>query len=248
MKIVLSTDSLRGYGLNRVFQFARDAGFDGLDLQITPKDFDTQNPDYIKELINGYSLPVVTVQAPEKSGEKKILEYIEFTKAIGAKILILQAPKIFEIKLTSWLKNEIPKIRKGERISIAMENAPATMLLGIFPEHAMNNISELIKFKHICLDTGRTVERKEDLIVTLKKLIKYLVHIHISNVKKGQGGHLPEDGLLPMESFLTKLSEEGYKGSLSLKVNPKHLSIGNDEAVLKSLKGSIEFCKKYIEQ
>lgn len=248
MKIVLSTDSLRGYGLNRIFEFAKTAGFEGVDLQIMPKDYDTQDADYVNELVKEYGMPIIAVQAPENSGEKKIMEYIEFTKKVDAKILILQAPKIYEVKLTNWLKNEVPKIRKDERISIAMENAPATTILGIFPEHAMNNLEELKKFKHACLDTGRTLDRKEDLIVTLKKLMKFLVHIHISNVKKGLGGHLPQDGLLPMESFLTKLTEEGYKGALSIKVNPKFIKIGDDETVLKSLKDSIEFCQKYLSK
>lgn len=246
MKIVLSTDSLRGYGLNRVFEFAKDAGFDGVDLQIIEKDFDTKNAHYLNELIDEFGVQVVSVQAPENSGQKKIREYIDLTKEIGAKILILQSPKVYEVKLTNWLKNEVPKIRKEERISIAMENAPATTILGIFPEHSMNNLAELKKFKHACLDTGRTVDKKEDLITTLKKMMKYLVHIHISNVRKGRGGYPPHDGLLPMESFLTKLTEEGYKGALSIKVNPKYLQIGDDEAVLKSLKDSIAFCKKYL--
>ena len=248
MKIVLSTDSLKGYGLNRVFEFAKDAGFDGIDLQIVTKDFDTQNAEYLKELSDEFKLPITAIQAPSKTSKKKLLEYIRLTKEVGAKILIIQAPKVYNVKLTAWLKTEVPKIRKNEKISIALENAPATTILGFIPEHSMNNLSELKKFKHACLDTSRTAARKEDLIATLKKLMKYLVHIHISNVKKGRGGHLPHDGILPLESFLTKLSADDYKGSLSLKVKPKYLQIGKDDQVLKSLKDSIEYCKKYLSK
>ncbi|MBT6068776.1 sugar phosphate isomerase/epimerase [Candidatus Peregrinibacteria bacterium] len=246
MKILLSTDSLKGYGLNRVFEFAKDAGFDGIDLQIEPKDFDTQNAEYLKELEQEYGLQVISIQTPKNANKKKILEYVELTKIVGAKILILQAPKVFNIKFTTWLKTEVPKIRKKESISIALENAPATTLFGFIPEHAMNNLAELKKFKHACLDTSRTADRKEDLIVTLKKLMKYLVHVHISNVKKGRGGHLPNDGILPMESFLTKLSEEDYKGAISIKVKPKYLKIGQDEELAKQLQDSIAYCKKYL--
>lgn len=247
MKIVLSTDSIKGYGLNRVFEFAKDAGFDGIDLQIDKKNFDTQDPDYLQELEKEFGIEIVSVQAPAKSSKKKILEYIELTKAIGAKILILQAPKVYDVKMATWLKTEVPKIRKKENISIALENAPATTILGFIPEHAMNNLSELKKFKHACLDTSRTVDRKEDLIVTLKKLMKYLVHVHVSNVKKGRGGHLPGDGILPIESFLTKLAEEGYKGAISFKLNPKYLKKDDEEELIKQLKDSIAYCKKYLK-
>ena len=48
--LTLSTDSLKGYGLNRIFEFAKDADFDGIDLAVDPTVLDTQNSGYIKEL------------------------------------------------------------------------------------------------------------------------------------------------------------------------------------------------------
>lgn len=248
MDIVLSTDSVRGYGLNRIFEFAKESGFDGIDLQIDTRNYDTQNAEYLNKLQKEYGLQIVSVQAPSSSSKKKILEYIKLTKAIGSKILIIQAPKVYEIKMTKWLRTEIPKIRKKEKISIALENAPATTILGFIPEHAMNNLTELKKFKHACLDTSRTADRKEDLIVTLKKLMKYLVHIHVSNVHRGRGGHLPQNGILPLESFLTKLSEEEYQGAISIKANPRYVHSDDEDSMTKELKESIKYCKKYLNK
>ncbi len=246
MKITLSTDTLRGYGLNRIFSLAKEAGFDGVDLDIDPKSVDTQNAVYLNKLQKEYGLPILALEVPEGSAHKKILECIELANKIGCKVIIVQAPRIFDVKLATWYRAEIPKIRKDEGISIALENAPATTIFGFIPEHAMNNLAELQKFKHACLATDRIVERKEDLIITLKKLMKFLVHIHLANVSKGRGGQLPHNGILPMESFLTKLSEEGYRGAVSIKANSKFLAIGDDEEIVKQLKDSIEYCAKYL--
>lgn len=248
MNISLSTDTLKGYGLNRIFELAKKCGFDGIDLDIDLRSVDTQNASYLNDLQKKSGLPIVAITAPDGINHKKILELIRLTKDIGCKILILQSPKIFDVKLISWYHNEIPKLRKTEDISIALENSNSSTLLGFIPEHALNNLGELQKFKHACLATDRVVEKKEDLIITTKKLLKFLVHIHLSNVNKGRGGQLPEIGNLPMESFLTKIVQDGYKGGMSIRASSKYLPIGNDDEIIAKLSHSIEYCRKYLEK
>jgi len=63
--LALSTDSLNGYGLNRIFAFAKEAGYEGLDLYISQKLYDTQNAEYIKNLTAEYKIPIVAMQLPD---------------------------------------------------------------------------------------------------------------------------------------------------------------------------------------
>ena len=42
--LTLSTDSLKGYGINRIFQLVKEAGLDVRDIVIDPKNYDTLNP------------------------------------------------------------------------------------------------------------------------------------------------------------------------------------------------------------
>lgn len=242
--IVLSSDSLRGYGLNRIFQLIQKAGFDGVDLFIDPKDFDTQDSDYIKSLIDQYQLPVISLQTPMNATAKTIIHAVNMAKELGTKVVIVQPPKMFNFKYIKWLTNEVPKIRQREDISIALENAPSDMFLGIIPEHALNNLNELRKFKHAALDTTRVAQKKDDLIRVYHILRKYLVHVHISNVKKGKGYAMPDEGILPLESFFTKLKQEGYRGAISFKIHPKFLQAGDETKVLKNLAE----CKKFYQE
>ena len=74
-------------------------------------------------------------------------------------------------------------------------------------------------------------------------LRKYLVHVHVSNVRRGKGYQMPVEGVLPLESFLTKLKQDGFKGAVSFKIHPKFFKVGDDEKVKKSL----ATCKKFFE-
>ena len=68
--------------------------------------------------------------------------------------------------------------------------------------------------------------------------------MHISNVKKGKGYALPGEGILPLESLLTKLKQEGYRGAISFKIHPKFLHAEDHEQVMKNLAS----CKKFYEE
>ena len=69
MFLTLSTETLKGYGLNRIFQFAKEAGFDGIDLAMDTSEYDTLNADYIKQLIEATGLPIVSIQTPKKTSQ-----------------------------------------------------------------------------------------------------------------------------------------------------------------------------------
>jgi sugar phosphate isomerase/epimerase len=243
--LALSTDSLNGYGLNRIFQFAKEAGYDGIDLAMSDKNFDSQNAEYVQSLSIKYGLPILAVQLADAT-PKRLENAVELAKIVKTKVVIIQPPRILNFKQAAWLKKEVPKIRTKENISIALENAPDDLILGIIPKHAMNNLIEMKKFKHAAIDTTRIAIKRQDLIRVYKSLQKFLVHIHLSNVKGSKKYYLPEDGILPLESFLTKLSQDKFPGTISIKVNPKFLSAGDDEKLMKHLKETKEFYEKFF--
>lgn len=246
--LVLCTDTLKGYGLNRIFEFAKEAGYDGIDLQMDFRNFDTLDKNYVKRLSESTGVPVKCVSADVNASSKEVLDAVDIAKLLDAKVVIVQSPKILNFKYATWLKTEVPKIREREKISIALENAPASTLLGFIPEHSMANITEMKKFKHACLDTSRVAEKHQDLIRTYGILRKYLVHIHISNVFKGKKYYRLEEGILPLESFLTKLKQDDYQGYISVKVSPKFIQAGEDDKMIKHLKDFKDFYTNYFDK
>ena len=116
--LLLCTESLRGYGLNRIFELAKQANYDGLDLSVDFGEFDTYNTEYLKKLIKESGMPVHAVSAPQQIATKRIQDIVVMAKEIGAKVVVLQPPKILDFKMTGWMKKEIPKLREKYFISI----------------------------------------------------------------------------------------------------------------------------------
>lgn len=244
--ILLSTDSLRGYGLNRIFELTKEAGYDGIDLSVDFGQFDSYNTAYLKKLSEEYQLPIHAISAPKEIAGKRIEELVIMAKAVNAKVVVLQPPKILDFKLASWLKREVPRLREKEFISIALENAPAGTFLGFIPEHAMADTEELKKFKHISLDTARIGENRKDLMRAYLSFKKYLVHVHFSNLYHGKKYAPPGEGIMPLESFLTKLKQDRYPGAISIKILPKFLHAGEDEKVIEELGKTKKYYDKYF--
>ena len=63
---LLSTDTLWWYGLDLIFQTAKEQWYDGIDLAMW-KNFDAWQLAYVQELINKYDIPVEVVQISNKA-------------------------------------------------------------------------------------------------------------------------------------------------------------------------------------
>ncbi len=244
--LTLSSGSLTRYGLHRIFRFAKSAGYDGIDIEMS-KVCDTSDADYLKELVAETGMPIVTLILPPLTGKKDgVIKYIELSKEIGASIIALSPPKLFDFEYTQWLKNELPGLRKREKLKIALINAAASRMFGFLPEHAMNSPSDMKRFREVALDTSNVFSMKEDLIRLYEKLKNEIVHIFLSNVRGGKDHMLPMEGSLPLESFLTKLKKNGYTGAFSIRVNGKELGEGNETKVINHLTKAKEFVDQYF--
>ena len=61
--ILLSTGSLYTYGLARVFEFAAEAGFDGVEVLVDGR-WDSRDPSYLGRLSRQYGLPIAVLHSP----------------------------------------------------------------------------------------------------------------------------------------------------------------------------------------
>lgn len=95
-KCLLSTDSLSGYGLDLVFQTAKQQGYDGLDLAMR-KNFDARQIEYVVELSKKYRIQVEVVQTSRNINLKEMNQAVELARAVGAKVIAINAPEFFNI-------------------------------------------------------------------------------------------------------------------------------------------------------
>jgi sugar phosphate isomerase/epimerase len=244
--LALHTDSLQKYGLNRIFEFAKAAGFDGVEIGVTKANYDTQNAEYIKKLCNEYSLPVFSLHVPQAGGQKSVEHVIAMAEYLNCPTIVITPPKLLDFKFSHWLKKEVPKLRKKKKIHIALANASGETVLGFLPARTLNNVSDLKKFGMVCLDTSSMVSKKWDLIRIYEHLKKLVVHVQLSNVRRHKEYSLPNEGILPIESFLRKLKKNKYEGVISILVRPVELSAGDDAKVVRKLKKVKAFVEEFL--
>lgn len=245
--ITLHTASLGQYGLNRIFEFVAAAGYDGIEIAVDKNNFDTQNAEYIKKLSEEYKVPVIALHTPSNGGKKAVEHVIEMASFLKANVIVISPPKLTDFRFTRWLKKEIPNLRKKKKIQITLANGGGDTLFGFLPAKALNNKADLKSFGAVTIDTSMVASKKEDLIRFYESLKKMVNHVHLSNVHQHKEYSMPEEGILPLESFIKKLKNNDYKGAISLKVRPSELIAGDDEEVVKKLKSAKEFIEKYLK-
>ena len=244
---LLSTDCLKGYGLNRIFRFAKEAGIDGIELGMDVRRFDTQNADYLNELQKEYDLPIRVVKTFPNSTIRQSEMVLEIAKDVGAEVVVLDPPRFFDFKYKEWMKKQVPLLRKKYGFKIALMNGSSEYVWGIIPGRAMTSMVDLQNFKEVCLNISHLYEKKMDLMRAYELIKSHLVHVHLSNVFRGKEKSLLNDGIMPLESFLTKLKKDTYAFDISLLVSPTALAAGDDKIVTRSLKQSKAFVDRYLK-
>ncbi len=246
--IALHTNSLRKYGLNRIFEFAKKADYDGIEIAVDKNNYDTQNAEYIKKLSEKFKLPILALHSPVNGTAKSVKHVVEMAVFLKCPIVVITPPKLLDFKFINWLKKETPILRKKKHIQIALINAPGKTMFGFLPDRAMNNLSDLKKFGMAALDTSSASSKKwGNLMTVYNHLKKLLTHVHLSNINKHKEYALPNKGILPLESFLKKLKLNNYKGSISIRVRPSELSAGDDEKVIAKLKKIKSFVDEFYK-
>lgn len=246
--IILSTDSLKWYGLHRAFLIAKKSWFDWVDLSIDLSNFDTLDLDYIKKLSEEIWIKVLSITAPwDKITEELVDKILAIWASLETKVITFFPPH-FADKDISWYKEYLPKIKKSENLSIAIENVEAKFLFFIIP--ARKN-SSLIEIKKITWDTSFNLSNSEDITKDANFLWDSIKNIYLSDTiweKKWLllGTSAWETSNLPIESLLMKLKANHYDWLFTIKINPNELWVWDEEKVIKNLKFCIWYIEKYF--
>ncbi len=115
--IALSTGSLYSYGLNRAFDLAARAGFDGVEVLVDQR-WDTRQPDYLASLQRLHGIPIVSLHSPFVAGVQgwehdqlnRLKRTVELAARLGAPHVVAHLPYRFAyvwINATSLLDKPI---------------------------------------------------------------------------------------------------------------------------------------------
>jgi hypothetical protein len=243
--IAISSGSLKGYGLHKIFMLAQQAGFDAITLDVQLNEFDTLDAGYLCELSRQFSLPIISVQAFERKMDFEWLQkLIAISQSVGASVLHLYPPHRLDKEIT-WFTQSLPSMApelKKAGLTLSVMNVEPKTILFFIPEYKDATLAAIKKV------TGSTTlsvsqvnpETGIDLMKTYTLLSSTLAHVIVSDTMGNKVDLLPGTGEMPLESFLAKCRSK-FSGDYTLRIAPKELRLGNDQELLGQLRQAREF-------
>lgn len=245
--LILSTDSLRGYSLDHTFQIIARAGLDGAEVSVRADDFDSYDADYLNAISQRHGVKIAAVSSNIGLSKSRAEKLVKLAAEVGASVVALTAPDLFDYDYKKWLTEEMRQLRKKTQMHIAMTNAPAETVLGFMPKYGLTSLVDLKQFPDLALDTSNVASRGQNLLEIYAALKENLVHVHLANAAGSRQHQLLRNGNLPLESLLTRLARDGYAGALSLKLEPAALGSGDPDRILENLADCKAFVEKYFK-
>lgn len=250
--LLLSTSTLVWYGLHRIFDMAKTANYDGIDLALDFQFYDFWDAEYIKSLQKLYNLPVRSVRAPIKDmSTKHTHAIIKLSEIIGAKSLTFAPPYIMD-KDTKWFW-ELQKLQAHSELDICVQNVEAKFLFFVIPEYRNANLE---KIKSI---TGSTsldlvaIENASNMDILRAQAIfgSSMKNVYLADKEANKKSIMPGRATgwlsyLPLESFLMKLCAIDYAGNIIIKIDPYFIGAGDFQEVMKNLESVRAYYKKYF--
>jgi sugar phosphate isomerase/epimerase len=248
--LLLSTSSLSGYWLHKIFYLAKQAHYDAIDLSVSFDQFDTYDSEYIDLLARGVNIPVRSITAPEKKLNKKQFDQILMLASdLGVGIVNIHPPHRLE-KEKTWFGEYLQSVaQKYPNIVINIVNAPPKTWLFLISEYGDARPETIKKMtSHTALSiTNVDPSSGVDLMKTFVLLGSTMGFIYLSDKTEEDTWLFPGEGTMPLESLLIKLSDIDYTGDFALSVDPRVISAGDDATVIKRLEQAHAFLGKYFQ-
>lgn len=255
IRIGLSTSSVYPMTVTEAFAVAADLGYDGVEVMITGER-ETQDVDHIRDMVEHYQLPVISLHAPTllvtprvlgKNHWRKLLATCEMAKSVGATTVVVHPPFRWQGGYAHNFEAGVRRVSRGTGVTLAVEN--------MFPWRA--GVRELMiylphwdpvpqDYDAVTVDFSHAATAGADVMDMIRRLGPRLKHIHLTD---GAGSvkdeHLvPGRGTMPVAESLRYLAEHNWDGDVVVEVNTRFAAstAKRDDMLLESL----EFAKRHL--
>ena len=249
-KLLLSSDTLTGYGLDFVFQTAKDLWFDGIDLAMR-KNFDSRNSQYVVKLQKDHGINIYSIQLSDNCNIKELNQAIELSSQTWCKVITINSPKFFNMSSYRFLDGNLEKFRQSYpdiKFSIINPTKESFFALPIPKFHFSNMIDIIKNYKcYLWLDiSNMDIDELEwSFSKKVKEFSPYISNIYLSD-KNGQWvWHLVlGDGNMKLPSLFKELLESNYKWYFSIKINLDKKDLADTE----KMNLLLTKCKRYFDE
>jgi hypothetical protein len=148
---LISTSSLQGYGIHKIFTLVAQSRFDGVNLDLDQSDFDTRNAEYLATVSHQTGTPIGAITAYSKGmNTKELNKILGLAHTLGVNTIQFYPPHRND-KQPEWFSVELPKLQKEHPdYTFTVINVEARTFLFFFSEYRDATLNSI---KNI---TGRT--------------------------------------------------------------------------------------------
>lgn len=250
--VVFSTGSLYPFGLERVYSWAAETGFDGVEIMMDER-WDTHQADYLVGLAERYELPIRALHPPLGRGawdldpEETLPRVVKLADRIGADVVVAHPPAGGSM-LEGWTKNTLAGARESG-VAVAVESMPRNRRRRLFfrwDEQYCYLPERLTGLGDLTLDTSHLAASGVDIMHAWEVLQGQLRHVHLSDSNMtGRDEHrVPGRGMLPLKEFLSALAGSDYPGVVSLELKPWPLGAPDVTEIRKRMREALEFTRE----
>jgi len=250
--VIFSTGSLYPFGLERVYAWISETGYDGAEIMMDER-WDTHQEDYLRDLSKRYGVPILALHPPLRRGawgldpEETLVRVAGLARRMDVPVVVAHPPPPGR-SLERWTAGPLRQARE-EGVVVAVENMPRSRAGGLFrlrrkstylPEH-LTGVGE------VTLDTSHAGASKVDLLRAHSVLAAQLRHVHLSdsNLEVGRDEHrLPGKGRLPLKPLLAALAASGYTGAVCLELKPWPLGTPDPGIILERMSAALRFTRE----
>ncbi len=251
VKFLLSTDSLAWCGLDLIFETAKNAWFDGIDLALW-KNFDVWNVRYVKKLSSKYDLPIKVIQTSAKLNKKEMDKALDLCEALNVDTICINAPKFFDYKTFNFIKDNIEQYKsnnKDVRFSIINPADSYYPPFSIVPKYRFNNIVEIIK-KYGCnlwLDISwMDLDLFEsDFLRRVDRFVPYVSTLYLSDSTSSKTHLMPWEWKMKLPELLRRFKREWYSRFISLKIDVSKVDLADSDKLDLLLKKAVSYYQDY---
>jgi len=251
--VIFSTGSLWPFGLDRIYSWAAEVGYDGVEIMMDDR-WDTHQDAYLDHLADKHGIPILALHPPLREGVwrlepgETLIRAAKLAGRIGGaeEIVVPAHPPPPGRPLQRWHEGPL-KAARETGVPVAVENMPKgrgrIFSVGrkscYLPEH-------LAGIGDVTLDTSHVGASGIDLMQTYEKLEDQLRHVHLSDSNlTGRDEHrLPGKGKLSLKVFLADLGGSEYAGAVSLELKPWPLGTPHPEDILERMRGALEYTRE----
>lgn len=248
---LLSTDTLWWCWLDLIFDAAKEAWFDWIDLAIW-KNFDAWNVRYVKKLVAKYNLPVKIIQTSSKLNKKEMDKALDLCEALNIDTICINAPKFFDYRAYNFIKDNIETYKSGNKdIKFSIINPKDANFFAIpLPKYRFSNVVEIIK-KYWCnlwLDVSWFDEEtfEWDFLRKVDRFVPYMSNLYLCDTTSNWKTHVfPWEWCLKIPELLRKVRAEWYTRYISLKVDMSKVDLADSDKVDLLLKRAVNYYNDY---